>query len=120
MTEFKVPEGSIKFHVRDDGPAVMEMRPDGDIFIRGEKVDSNPEVYQEFRAWMDAARATPLEVQALRAEVAGWEEVSKTYDRIDADNERLREAMRSAIEAASVKWTAAVAILEQALAVEAP
>lgn len=51
----RVPEpGGILF-VAGPNREVMRFDPNGDVFVRGEKVDSNQRVYEEFRAWMNGA-----------------------------------------------------------------
>ena len=35
---------------------VMSFEANGDIFVRGEKVDSNQAVYEEFLAWLSSAQ----------------------------------------------------------------
>ena len=46
-------DGRIAFLVKDN--EVMSFEATGDIFVRGEKVDSNQAVYEEFRTWLDRA-----------------------------------------------------------------
>lgn len=53
--------GSIVFRVPgDDGSLleVMRFNPLGDVWVRGEKVDDNKQVYDHFRAWLATAIQT--------------------------------------------------------------
>ena len=38
---------------RGDGVESMRFDPDGSVFVRGELMDSNKEVYEEFRHWLN-------------------------------------------------------------------
>ncbi len=35
-----------------EGREALRFESDGDVFIRGEKVDSNVEVYEQFKSWL--------------------------------------------------------------------
>lgn len=53
--------GSIILSVPGESGSLIEVlhfTAMGDVFIRGEKVDNNQRVYQQFRNWLDSATAT--------------------------------------------------------------
>jgi hypothetical protein len=41
------------------GKEAMVFCPSGEVFVRGEKVDSNRAVYDAFRAWLSTAQIDP-------------------------------------------------------------
>lgn len=43
---------------------LMRFEDNGDIFVRGEKVDSNPAVYAAFRSWLGDPRSPPTRCEA--------------------------------------------------------
>ena len=51
------PPGEITLRT-GGGVDVMVFKHNGDIFVRGEKVDNNQEVYREFKEWLAGARHT--------------------------------------------------------------
>lgn len=53
---FNAPDGDIFFY-RADGSIAMHFRADGKVFIRGEEVDDNKAIYQEFLTWLRHATA---------------------------------------------------------------
>ena len=53
--------GSIILSVPGEAGSMVEMlrlAPLGDDFVRGEEVDNNQRVYQQFRNWLDSATAS--------------------------------------------------------------
>jgi hypothetical protein len=45
-------EAEVSIILAVGGHEVMAFRPSGEIFVRGEKVDSNRQVYEAFREWL--------------------------------------------------------------------
>jgi NTP pyrophosphatase (non-canonical NTP hydrolase) len=50
----------------------IRFEADGSIFIRGEKVDSNVEVYTKFCEWLEIAYRATLTLSRLQREVGHW------------------------------------------------
>lgn len=50
----------------------IRFEPNGDVFVRGEKVDSNVEVYAKFCEWLEPAYRGSLTLSRLQREVGHW------------------------------------------------
>ena len=56
-----VTHGSLQFQIAPGGVEVLRFYPDGRVFVRGRLVDTDREIYEGFRDWLAAARATAEE-----------------------------------------------------------
>ena len=54
------PSGSIIFALAD-GREMMRFDPDGDVYVRGNWVDDNVDIYLHFKRWLGLAHITPAE-----------------------------------------------------------
>ena len=52
------PSGSIIFLLAD-GREMMRFDDDGKVYVRGEQVDDNQDIYMHFRRWLQLACITP-------------------------------------------------------------
>lgn len=48
-------EGGIVFRLAD-GAEALRFNPDGSVFVRGEQVDDNRAIYEEFEAWLSKSQ----------------------------------------------------------------
>jgi hypothetical protein len=68
LYEHDLHQGTTKHlnHVRlvAFGVPLLELRVTGEVYVRGEKVDSNPAIYEELRAWMAKANLHTEDVPA--------------------------------------------------------
>jgi hypothetical protein len=55
MNFYQPDEGDIRFDSK--GIEMMKFCPDGKVYVRGEQVDDNQEIYKTFLTWMRAAGA---------------------------------------------------------------
>ena len=51
-------QGIIQFIARFGEPPMLELRENGDAFVRGEKVDNNVAVYEAFKVWLARVSST--------------------------------------------------------------
>lgn len=54
------PSGSIVFTLAD-GREMLRFDQDGDVYVRGEQVDDNQDIYLHFKRWLGFAHITPAE-----------------------------------------------------------
>ena len=52
------PPGSLQFLLAD-GREMMRFDHDGKVYVRGEEVDDNREIYRHFRRWLQIALIVP-------------------------------------------------------------
>lgn len=57
--EVSVRNGKLVFKAEDDKPEYLRFESDGKVYVRGELVDNNKDVYLAFRAWLRRALLIP-------------------------------------------------------------